>query len=305
MQNEGGALPFEAEISRRVKAGEECLLAVRVDSTLSHKTIPPTLPWKQKGREIEYYFDFLNMSGIHRPVRLYTTGRSYVKDITVIPSISGKTGRLRVSVDVGGKFDSVRLTILDRNGRTVASREAAATEFNLSIANCKFWSPESPYLYTLRVEALRDGAVADEYRLPVGVRTVKVQGNRFLLNGKPVYFKGASRHEDFPVLGRGMNEAVLVKDFSLMKWVNANSYRTSHYPHSEEEMNLADRLGIMIIDEAPAVGQNDFVHQVFVKGICDKETQKDAPRNGAPHVRARQEPPLHRNVVHRGRAGVQ
>ncbi len=273
MRNEGGALPFEAEVTRRVTPGQEHLLAVRVDSTLSHKTVPSTLPWKQTGRPFEYYFDFLNMSGIHRPVRLYATGRTYVSDIDVVPAISGKTGRLKVGVEVEGRFDAVRVTVVDRNGRSVAEKESAKGEFTLSIPRCSFWSPESPYLYTLRVEVLSGGEVVDQYPVPVGVRTVEVRGNKFLLNGKPVYFKGACRHEDFPVLGRAMNEAVLVKDFSLMQWVNANSYRGSHYPHSEEEMNLADRLGVMIIDEAPAVGQNDFVHEVFVKGINDEETQ--------------------------------
>ena len=62
------------------------------------------------------------MSGIHRPVRLYTAGRSYVKDITVVPSVSGKTGRLAVEVEVEGPHDAVRLTVLDRAGRVVASK---------------------------------------------------------------------------------------------------------------------------------------------------------------------------------------
>ena len=144
----------------------------------------------------------------------------------------------------------------------------------LSINRCSLWSPENPYLYTLKVEVLSRGAVIDDYPLPVGVRTVKVQGNRFLLNGKPVYFKGAARHEDFPVLGRGMNEAVLIKDFSLMQWVNANSFRTVHYPYAEEVLNLADRLGLLVIDETAAVGMNDWIHPVFVDGIIDAETQK-------------------------------
>jgi beta-glucuronidase len=101
-----------------------------------------------------------------------------------------------------------------------------------------------------------------------------VQGARFLLNGKPVYFHGASRHEDFPVIGRGVNDAVLVKDFSMMKWMGANSFRTVHYPYAEEVLNMADRLGFMVIDETPAVGMNGKGRPIFKKGLLDDRTRK-------------------------------
>ena len=274
MTNSGGALPFEADLTRRVSPGKEYRIAVRIDSTLSPQTVPPALPWKQTGRPIEYYFDFLNMSGIHRPVRLYCTEKTYLDDITVVPWIKGASGGVTVDLDVKGKFDSLRLTVLDHAGRTVAEAAGSKSSFKITIPKCRFWSTQSPYLYTLKTEIISDGAVIDEYPLSVGVRTVKISGNKFLLNGKPVYFTGASRHEDFPVIGRGVNEAVLVKDFSLMKWTNANSFRTSHYPHCEEELDLADRLGILIIDEAPFVGANDWIHKIFVKGLVDDRTRK-------------------------------
>ena len=78
-------------------------------------------------------------------------------------------------------------------------------------------------------------------------------GSEILLNGKRVFLKGFGRHEDFAVSGRGQNDAVMVRDNALLKWTGANSYRTSHYPYSEEEMRLADREGFLVIDEIPAV----------------------------------------------------
>jgi beta-glucuronidase len=81
-----------------------------------------------------------------------------------------------------------------------------------------------------------------------------VDGDQLLLNGLPIYLRGFGRHEDFPVTGRGLVPAVIVKDFALMKWVGANSFRTTHYPYSEEMMYLADQLGFLVIDETPAVG---------------------------------------------------
>ena len=96
----------------------------------------------------------------------------------------------------------------------------------------------------------------DEYILPYGIRTVRVDGTRFLINERPFYFKGYGKHEDTYPNGRGFNEAMNVKDLALLKWQGANSFRTSHYPYSEEMMRLCDREGIVVIDECPAVGLN-------------------------------------------------
>lgn len=85
------------------------------------------------------------------------------------------------------------------------------------------------------------GEVVDCYEEPFGVRTIEVKNCQFLINGKPFYFKGYGKHEDTPVNGRGINEAYNVADINIMKWMGANSFRTSHYPYSEEMMRLCDR----------------------------------------------------------------
>ena len=90
----------------------------------------------------------------------------------------------------------------------------------------------------------------------VGVRTVKVSGNRFLINGEPFYFTGFGKHEDLAVIGKGHNDAYMVHDFALLKWIGANSFRTSHYPYSQDVLDYADRQGIVLIDETAAVGLN-------------------------------------------------
>jgi beta-galactosidase/beta-glucuronidase len=92
--------------------------------------------------------------------------------------------------------------------------------------------------------------------LDVGIRRIEVRGDRLLLNGEPIALTGFGMHEDFPIHGRGLNVPLLVRDHELLRWVGANSYRTSHYPYSEEAMGLADRLGVLVIDEIPAVSLN-------------------------------------------------
>jgi beta-glucuronidase len=147
---------------------------------------------------------------------------------------------------------AARVSIIDESNAVVA--QGAGCEGRLSIQNVRLWVPLNAYLYKLKVELLEDGEVLDVYEQPFGVRTVEVSGGKVLINRKPFYFKGFGKHEDSPINGRGFNESVNVIDFRLMKWAGANSFRTSHYPYSEELMRLADREGFVVINEVPAVG---------------------------------------------------
>ena len=92
--------------------------------------------------------------------------------------------------------------------------------------------------------------------MPVGIRTVRVDGSRFLINDEPFYFRGFGKHEDSAVRGKGHDDVFMVHDFALMEWLGANSFRTSHYPYAEEVLEYADRHGIVVIDETAAVGLN-------------------------------------------------
>lgn len=265
----GGFLPFEIEITDRIQPCDEVELLVEVDNRISHTTLPvgneqgtaffgsdnPGIPSVEKakvwrGPQNLPNFDFFNYAGITRPVRLYTTPRNYIADITMIPSVSDATGIVDYEAECVGTGD-VRLEILDAKGKTVAS--GTGHSGRLYIENASLWWPWPgvPYLYTARFTFGED-----VYELPFGIRTVEVVGTQFLINGRPFYFKGPGRHEDYPVHGRGLDEVFQVKDVGLYHWLHANSFRTSHYPYSEEMYRLCDREGIVIIDEAPAVGIN-------------------------------------------------
>ena len=116
------------------------------------------------------------------------------------------------------------------------------------------WDPTDPFLYKLTTFIKRDSKILDSYNLNVGIRTIKVINNQILLNDKPIELKGFGRHEDSSVTGRGQNLPQSIKDHNLLKWTGANSYRTSHYPYSQEDLELADKNGFLVIGEIPAVG---------------------------------------------------
>ena len=127
---------------------------------------------------------------------------------------------------------------------------------SVQIPNAELWDVFQPNLYDAEITLIDGDDVLDTYKQRFGIRTIRVTGNRLLLNGKPVYLQGFGRHEDFPIIGRGLCHAANVRDHELLKWANANSYRTTHYPYSEELVRLADEQGILLIAEAPAVSVN-------------------------------------------------
>jgi beta-glucuronidase len=186
-------------------------------------------------------------------VVLFALPETYIDDVTVVTELDGDMGIVRVAVDqAGGQLDG--LIALVGEGETYEVPLNAAEDAVLRVPAARLWCPQDPYLYDLTVTLTQDGEVVDRYTLPVGIRTIAVSGEQILLNGEPITLKGFGKHEDFPVHGRGLDVPLIVKDASLLKWVGANSYRTAHYPYSEEAMAMADRQGFLIVDETPAVG---------------------------------------------------
>jgi beta-glucuronidase len=251
----GGYTPFEADITDLVRPGDEFRLTIGVDNTLTNETIPPgTVEVTPTGaRRQRYLHDFFNYAGLARSVAIYSAPANRVEDLTVTTEIDGTTGVVQVKTVVAG-VGTVRLHLEDADGVVVASADGTSTE--LRVPDALLWGPGSPNLYTLRVVLERDGLLADEYVLPVGIRTVRVDGLRLLVNDEPVYLTGFGKHEDTPVRGKGHDDAYLVHDFALMGWTGANSFRTSHYPYAEEVLEYADRHGYLVIDETAAVGLN-------------------------------------------------
>jgi beta-glucuronidase len=255
-EHKGGFTPFEAEIQDVILLGKN-RITVAVNNIVDETTLPVG---NYKELEVEGMgkvarnspnFDFFNYAGIHRPVKLYTTPGVYIKDITVVTDWQGTIGIVDYEIFLEGQAD-VKTSVIDESGGVVAQFEGHRGQYRIPTAI--LWEPLNAYLYTLRVELHQDGSPIDVYEQPFGIRTVEVKNGQFLINRKPFYFKGFGKHEDSPIHGRGFDEAVNVTDFRLMKWMGANSFRTAHYPYSEELMRLADREGIVVIDEVPAVG---------------------------------------------------
>ncbi|XP_013875102.1 beta-glucuronidase [Austrofundulus limnaeus] len=273
-EHEGGHLPFEAEINGVLheKPTTPCRITIAVNNTLTLNTLPPGSIQYMNDRTMypdgffvqNTNFDFFNYAGIHRPVLLYTTPKTYVDDITVVTDFFDNTGFVRYNVSVqGASSATLKVTLIDKKGQCVVSSNTPSGV--LKVTDVNLWWPylmhENPgYLYSMevRLTAVGGSSSEDVYTLPVGIRTVKVTSTQFLINNKPFYFHGVNKHEDSDFRGKGLDWPLIVKDFNLLKWLGANSFRTSHYPYAEEILQMCDRHGIVVIDECPGVGIKDI-----------------------------------------------
>jgi beta-glucuronidase len=256
VSHEGGYTPFAADVTGDVVAGDEVRVTVCVNNTLSFQSIPPgVIEDTPTGRKQLYWHDFFNYAGLHRSVWLVATPQAYLDDVTTVTGLEGTMGTVAYeAATVGAEGLDVWVVLRDGSGEQVALRDGPSGV--LTVPDVHRWAPGDGYLYDLEVQLVDGERVVDSYHQPVGIRTVEVRGAEFLVNGEPVYFKGFGKHEDIGVIGKGHSDAYLVHDFELMKWTGANSFRTSHYPYSEEVLDYADQQGFLVIDEAAAVGLN-------------------------------------------------
>lgn len=270
-EHEGGHLPFAFEITDLARFGGENTFAILVENHLRPDRVPSggmnALDAEISQGYPDTTFDFFPYAGLHRPVVLYTVPKDFIEDVTVVTRLDGATARVEVAIRVNGRAARGRLVLAGGGTQTEAGLlfQDGVGVAEARLPSARLWSPADPFLYDLTI-----AVGGDLYTLPVGLRTVAVNGKEFLLNGKPIQLRGFGRHEDFHASGRGLNLPLLVKDNDLLRWVGANSYRTSHYPYSEEEMMLADRLGFLVIDELPAVSLlfEDEANVARRKALC-------------------------------------
>ncbi|GLG94718.1 Beta-glucuronidase [Gryllus bimaculatus] len=271
----GGHLPFDLDVTALLEYDAPSLLTVAVNNTLSPHTIPQGFTAYFNDTDMyppgytvnDYTFDFFNYAGIHRSVVLHTVPDVFINDITINTKIIGETGVVQFDVSYTISENEVddevscKITLLEESNKAVG--EVSLCEGDIIIDKAKFWWPvhmsnSAGHLYLFEVQLNHGQKRKDVYRLPVGIRTINWNETTVLLNNKPMYMYGFGKHEDSILRGKGLDHTLLVRDYSLIEWIGANSYRTSHYPYAEEALDLADRQGILIIAESPAVNLDNF-----------------------------------------------
>lgn len=202
--------------------------------------------------------DFWRFTGIAREVYLYARPQAHIADLFITPDLVNnyQDGTLEVKLNaVGAKGETVMFSLKDKGGKEVAAQTAKVggngeVKVNFDIKNPLKWTAETPNLYTLYTTLMDGKQVAEVVPQRVGFRKVEIKNAQVLVNGQPVLFKGANRHELDPVTGYVVSMDRMLEDIRVMKELNINAVRTCHYPNDPRWYELCDIYGIYMVAEA-------------------------------------------------------
>ncbi|MBR5843900.1 MAG: DUF4982 domain-containing protein [Bacteroidaceae bacterium] len=244
-----GYISFRRNITPLLHPGEN-VVAVSVDNTLQ-----PNSRW-------------YSGCGIYRHVWMVKTQSIHIDNwgtYVTTPGVDDKSATINIATRVRNTTaNNAKVTIsqqlLDANGKIVAQGKVdvnipcdttAEKSIDLILKNPYRWSIEEPYLYTVRTILFNDSAIIDSYDTPMGVRTYRFDAKEgFFLNDKPVKIKGVCMHHDLGCLGAAVNTRAIERQLEILKEMGCNAYRCSHNPPAPEVLDLCDRMGFIVMDEA-------------------------------------------------------
>lgn len=240
-EHEGGFVPFEADISSALQAGNN-QLEVQVQAL----TVSDRL-----GCVSQYAVH--TVGGILRKATLFVLPTTNIArlDITTRLSKAYTDGTLAINLATNSTKGNIHYVLTDAAGKKVLDKTLGVSQpQELPVGRIQTWNPENPYLYSLQASLTENGQVLETVTQQVGFREVKVSGSLLLVNGKAVKLHGVNRHDVHPVSGRSITPELSRQDAALFKKGNCNYIRTSHYPPSEEFLAAADELGLFVESEA-------------------------------------------------------
>ncbi|HEX9826861.1 MAG TPA: glycoside hydrolase family 2 TIM barrel-domain containing protein [Flavobacteriaceae bacterium] len=247
--HEGGFTPFQFEITNKVKAGDNTVI-VKVNNQRKENGLPGA------------GYDWLNFGGITRDVGLIETNNAFIEDY-FIQLKKGGLNNVLGWVQLNGAKTNQKITIkipeLNLKYKTKTDDKGFA---NIEFAS-KFtlWSPENPKLYKVVIESETD-AVEDS----IGFRSIEVKGSEILLNNKPIFLKAVNIHEENPIKGtRAFSKEDAKILLNAAKELGCNLVRLAHYPHSENTIKEAEKMGLMVWDELPIYQHIQFSDSLVPK----------------------------------------
>lgn len=257
--HKGGFTPFDFEVPDSILKATGNFLVVKVDNKRAKDEVP-TLNT-----------DWWNYGGITREVQLVEVPQAFIADYFIQlrkPSPGQAPATKNAAVEGWVKYNgrenvkSVTIEIPELKVKQTFPVTDSVTNVRFNLPTLQLWSPESPKLYQVVVSAGTD-RVEDE----IGFRTVEAFGKQVLLNGRPLFMRGISVHEEIPQqMRRAYSKQDAAQLFGLAKALNCNMVRLAHYPHDETMTRMADSLGMLVWSEVPVYWTIDFTNQeVFEK----------------------------------------
>jgi len=241
--HQGGFYQFRYDITDLIKTASDNELEVTVSKKSANESV----------NRAERQADFWLFGGIYRPVYLEIVPFTYIERVAVDAKANGEFG-MQVFAKNTTKNQLIEIQVLELNGKPVGKpfRVAASDSnyLNNYFSNIRKWNPEQPNLYNAII-SIKEGTVTiHSIRQRFGFRTVEFRKlDGFYVNGVKIIFKGVNRHSQWPESGRTLSREIHLLDISLMKEMNMNAVRMSHYPPDQEFLDLCDSLGLFVIDE--------------------------------------------------------
>lgn len=233
--HEGGFTPFNCEITSLLHDGEN-FVVISVNNKRQRDAVPTVMT------------DWWNYGGLTRDVELVEVPQEFVQDYS-LQLEHGSTPRIAGWVKLSGHSGSrvaIRIPELSIQ-QSVETDASGLAKFTFDVSNLQSWSPENPKLYDVEISSGAD-TVKDE----IGFRTIEVRGKDILLNGQSVFLRGISIHEEAPFRsGRAYSAEDARRLLGWAKELGANFVRLAHYPHNENMLRMADRMGLMVWSEVP------------------------------------------------------
>ncbi|MFX1596355.1 MAG: glycoside hydrolase family 2 protein [Promethearchaeota archaeon] len=250
-QHNGGFTPFNFDISDLIKEKNN-FLVVRINNERKSNRIPG------------FSFDWFNWGGIYRDVDILILNKNRIENITIKTKLKTRQESIvEVSYNIIGEL-SIRWQVLDILEEKILFEgtvhdKAGKGGFFLIVYNPKLWSPKTPYLYSLKIynTSLKseDSLI---FHTHFGIRQIEIIGIHIYLNKEKIYLKGISLHEEYMPYGRTIPYEKRREDVRNIKSLGFNSIRTAHYSHDEDLINIADKIGILILEEIPVYQHCDF-----------------------------------------------
>lgn len=233
--------------------------------------------------------DFFRFTGVARDCYLYARNQQRIDDIRVTPDLDNeyKNGTLNISMNLKGN-NTVSLELMDAQNQCVASTEVKGSGTKtaaLAVESPHKWSAEVPYLYTLRATVKQGNKIKEVVPVKVGFRKIEIKNAQVLVNGQPVLFKGADRHEMDPDGGYVVSRERMIQDIQIMKKFNLNAVRTSHYPDDNFWYDLCDRYGLYVVAETNieshgmGYGESTLARNASYKKAHMERNQRNVQRN--------------------------
>lgn len=245
-----GYISFRYDLTPYIKVGERNVIAVRVDNSKQ-----PNSRW-------------YSGSGIYRNVRLVTTNALHVDlwgTYVTTPTVTKDNAEIKIETNIKNSSDlsqtfELYSILIDKDGKEIAGinnsesvgiGENISMNQSLKVSNPILWSIDNPYLYKIVTRIEQNGKLVDEYETPLGIRYFSFDPNKgFFLNGESVKIKGVCNHHDLGFLGAAVNTRAIERQLEILKEMGCNGIRTSHNPPAPELLDLCDKMGFIVMDEA-------------------------------------------------------